>query len=125
VKLLLDTHVLIWAMKGSPSLSAPARRLIEQAEATYVSAASIWEMSIKSAAGKLQVDLDLLLGRMDEAGFTPLPITWAHVRAVRELPPHHRDPFDRMLIAQAISEPLVLLTHDEFLGRYSELVKLV
>ncbi|MBX6420750.1 MAG: type II toxin-antitoxin system VapC family toxin [Nevskia sp.] len=125
MKLLLDTHVLIWAMEDSPSLSEPARALLEQATASFVSAVSIWEMAIKSAMGKLQINLDRLLSRMTAAGFQPLPITWAHARAVRDLPLHHRDPFDRMLIAQTISEPLVLLTHDEVLCRYSELVKRV
>lgn len=125
MRLLLDTHLLIWVMNNNPKLNKTARQIIEQADVVYVRAASIWEIGIKTAWGKFKVNLEKLLIRMDEAGFVQLPVTWHHGGAVQSLPLHHRDPFDRMLVAQAISEPLRLLTHDRTLCQYSDLVKFV
>jgi PIN domain nuclease of toxin-antitoxin system len=116
--------LLLWAL-GSPSkLSAPARKEIEAAE-VYVSAASIWEISIKSALGKLKADPAQILAAVEPAGFSVLPITGQHAAKVAELPPLHKDPFDRMLIAQALSEPLILLTNDEVMRQYGPFVKVV
>ena len=125
MKLLLDTHLVLWAMQDSKQLSTAARRQIRAAEANYVSAASLWEIAIKSSLGKLSIDSDMLEEQLDAAGFHALPITWQHTAQVRKLPMHHRDPFDRMLVAQAVSEPLRLLTHDEGLRVYSDLVTVV
>ena len=125
MKLLLDTHLVLWSMQDDSNLSNSARYWLEQAEKVYVSSATLWEIAIKVALGKLQVDCAKLENRLVEAGFLPLPITWTHAGQVRQLPHFHRDPFDRMLIAQAISEPLRLLTHDITLAQYSELVTLV
>ena len=125
MKLLLDTHILLWVMQDAPQLGRPARRLLNEAEAVHVSSVSLWEIAIKSALGKLRVDQDELDAQLDKIGFTPLPVTWAHTRALRKLPPLHGDPFDRMLIAQALSEPLHLLTHDRALAPYGELIMLV
>ena len=125
MKLLLDTHILLWVMQDAPQLARPARRLLNEAEAVHVSSVSLWEIAIKSALGKLRVDQDELDAQLDKIGFTPLPVTWAHTRALRKLPPLHGDPFDRMLIAQALSEPLHLLTHDRALAPYGELIMLV
>jgi PIN domain nuclease of toxin-antitoxin system len=125
VRILLDTHLMLWAMQGSKHLSVPARKQMRAAEAVYVSAASLWEIAIKAGLGKLTVDSDVLEEKLGEAGFLPLPISWEHTVQVRKLPMHHRDPFDRMLIAQAVSEPLHLLTHDSALRAYSDLVTLV
>jgi PIN domain nuclease of toxin-antitoxin system len=125
VKFLLDTHLVLWAMQDSRLLSDAARKQIRAADANYVSAASLWEIAIKASLGKLEVDSELLADQLDVAGFQPLPITWQHTIEVRKLPMHHRDPFDRMLVAQAISEPLRLLTHDENLLAYSDLVTVV
>jgi len=122
MRLLLDTHLLLWVMTDDPALSARARAEIAGAEAVYVSAASVWEISIKAALGKLTVDETDLIAKLGQAGFQRLPVTWEHAAAVRTLPAIHRDPFDRLLIAQAISEPLRLLTHDRDLTGYSELV---
>ena len=122
MRVLLDTHVVLWAMQDSVRLSPLARDLISRADAVYVSAASLWEISIKAALGKLEIDCTQLERRLDETGFLPLPINWAHAVKLRELPPLHRDPFDRMLIAQALAEPLRLLTSDSALSEYSELV---
>jgi PIN domain nuclease of toxin-antitoxin system len=125
MKLLLDTHLVLWAMQDSKQLSTAARKQIRAAEANYVSAASLWEIAIKASLGKLAIDTEMLAEQLDVAGFQPLPITWQHTVQVRKLPMHHRDPFDRMLVAQAVSEPLRLLTHDESLCVYSDLVSVV
>lgn len=122
MRLLLDTNILLWVMADDPMLSPAARQSIEQATIVHVSAVSIWEMSIKAALGKLRINMIELMPRLAEAGFEPLAVSWEHARTVHDLPHHHRDPFDRMLIAQAVSEPLRLLTHDATLARYSDLV---
>ena len=125
MKLLLDTHLVLWAMQDSKQLSIAARKQILAAEANYVSAASLWEIAIKASLGKLAVDSDVLEEQLDAAGFQALPVTWQHTAQVRKLPMRHRDPFDRMLIAQAMGEPLRLLTHDPELRAYSDLVTVV
>lgn len=125
MKLLLDTHILLWVMQDSKELSREARALIQKAEEIHVSSVCLWEATIKSAIGKLKIDMNDLDERLAKQGFLPLPITWAHTRQVRQLPLLHGDPFDRMLIAQAMSEPLHLMTHDAQLKPYSELVLLV
>jgi PIN domain nuclease of toxin-antitoxin system len=122
MRLLLDTHVLLWVMADDPSLSPEVRATIGKAEVVYASAVSIWEVSIKASLGKLKIDQVRFMERLQEAGFEPLNITWEHAAAVRHLPDIHRDPFDRMLIAQAVSEPLRLMTADKVLAQYSELV---
>ena len=125
MKLLLDTHILLWVMQDAPQLGRAARRLLNEAEAIHISSVSWWEISIKSALGKLRVDQDELDAQVEKIGFAQLPITWAHTRALRKLPLLHGDPFDRMLVAQASSEPLHLLTHDAALAPYSRLVVVV
>lgn len=125
MRILLDTNIVLWAMGDHPKLSSAARREIERASIAFVSAASIWEISIKTALHKLGVDMDELLPRLTEAEFEPLAVSWDHGRIARDLPHHHRDPFGRMLVAQAIGEPLRLLTHDAMLKRYSDLVVIV
>ncbi len=122
MKLLLDTHILLWVMQDAPQLGRAARRLLADAEEIHVSSVCLWEAAIKCALGKLKVDLDALDEHLAQVGFTPLPVTWAHARRLRQLPALHRDPFDRMLVAQALSEPLHLLTGDAALASYSELV---
>jgi PIN domain nuclease of toxin-antitoxin system len=122
MRLLVDTHIFLWAMSGDKQLTKKAEAIMLSAETVFVSAASIWEISIKSGIGKLDADVNELVARMEEAGFRELPVTAAHAAAVRNLPDIHRDPFDRMLVAQAITEPLRLLTDDDTVGRYSDLV---
>lgn len=122
MRLLLDTHVLLWVLADHPSLSAEARERIRRAEVVYASAVSVWEVGIKAGLGKLRIDQRRFVDGLHAAGFEPLPLTWEHAGAVRDLPDFHRDPFDRMLIAQAISEPLRLMTADRALLQYSELV---
>jgi PIN domain nuclease of toxin-antitoxin system len=121
VSLLLDTHLLLWALTQPQKLRPRARGLIEQHE-VFVSAASIWEISIKSAIGKLEADPRLVLEALEPAGFDILPISGEHAAKVFELPALHRDPFDRLLLAQALCEPLTLLTDDTTLGQYGAYV---
>ncbi|MBE0548688.1 MAG: type II toxin-antitoxin system VapC family toxin [Rubrivivax sp.] len=125
MRLLLDTHIVLWVMQGSAQLGPQARRLIDGADQVYVSSVSIWEASIKAGLGKLRVDMDLLDRRLRETAMLQLPMTWDHAAALRGLPRLHGDPFDRMLVAQAISEPMQLLTHDAMLARYTPLVTVV
>lgn len=125
MRVLLDTHVFLWAVAGSPSLKAGVRRQIESAEAAYVSAASIWEIAIKGRLGKIEANADELVDAIEQSGFIELPVRAAHAAGVARLPPLHNDPFDRLLVAQAMAEPLRLLTADPLLGQYSELVMLV
>jgi PIN domain nuclease of toxin-antitoxin system len=121
VRVLLDTHVLLWALAAPAKLPAAARKLIETAE-VFVSAASIWEISIKSALGKVEADPHEVLAAVTPAGFSLLPIIGEHAAKVRELPLLHKDPFDRMLVAQALVEPMILLSNDEALRAYGTIV---
>jgi PIN domain nuclease of toxin-antitoxin system len=125
MRLLLDTHVFLWAVAGSPSLKLPARRLIESAEQVFVSAASIWEIAIKARLGKIAADAAELAAAIPASGFAELPVSAVHAAAVAQLALHHADPFDRLLVAQALAEPLRLLTADAALVPYSDLVTLV
>jgi PIN domain nuclease of toxin-antitoxin system len=123
-RILVDTHLLLWAVSEPKKLPSQARRRIEDAE-VFVSAASIWEVSIKTALGKLAADRAELLAELKPAGFRLLPVTGEHAAAVALLPPLHNDPFDRMLVAQAKTEPLILLTNDSVLGGYGDFVEFV
>jgi PIN domain nuclease of toxin-antitoxin system len=123
-RILVDTHLLLWAVSEPKKLPAQARRRIEEAE-VFVSAASVWEVSIKTALGKLAADPTELLAELEPAGFRLLPVTGEHAAAVALLPPVHNDPFDRMLVAQAKTEPLILLTNDSVLGGYGDFVEFV
>jgi len=117
-RLLLDTHVLLWWLQNSKRLGKKARKLIgDPHNEIYVSAVSGWEIAIKRNMGKLKAP-DALENVIEESGFLPLPITFFHGEQAGQLPPHHRDPFDRMLIAQAQAEGLVIITSDEHFGLY-------
>jgi len=121
VRVLLDTHLLLWALSRPSKLSAATRKKIVAAD-VFVSAASIWEVSIKSALGKLAANPSEVLAGIEPAGFSLLPITGEHTAKVAELPMLHKDPFDRMLVAQALVEPMLLLTNDETLRGYGSFV---
>lgn len=123
MRLLLDTHLLLWALARPSKLSAAARRQIDSAD-VYVSAASIWEISIKTALGKLVANPSEVLEAIEPAGFSMLSITGQHAAKVAELPALHKDPFDRMLVAQASVEPMILLTNDDALAAYGSFVML-
>ena len=118
MNLLLDTHTLIWALEDNPSLSELARVAIVDGEnMVFVSAVSVWEISIKKALGKLEAP-DTLLDEIERIRFTPLDITLEHADRAGKLPAIHMDPFDRMLIAQAQSEQLTLITRDAEIQKY-------
>jgi PIN domain nuclease of toxin-antitoxin system len=115
--LLLDTHVFLWWQSDSRKLRAAARRAITVADVVFVSAATAWEAAIKIALGRLRVP-DTIEAGVVGSGFEKLPIGFPHAEAAARLLPHHADPFDRMLVAQAQIEGLTLVTHDRRLGRY-------
>lgn len=125
MRLLLDTHVFIWAVTDSRKLAASARKMIVAASEVHVSAASIWEIAIKARLGKIDGDPLKMADAIERSGFVELPICSRHAVMVAHLPLHHADPFDRLLVAQAVSEPLILLTADEALAPYSELVRVL
>jgi PIN domain nuclease of toxin-antitoxin system len=125
VRLLLDTHIFCWWFYESPRLSRETRETMRGAEAVFVSSASIWEVAIKVRLGKMNADPRELFDQIAVNGFQELPVRSKHALLVASLPMHHTDPFDRLLIAQAISEPLHLLTADGQLKPYSELVILI
>ena len=117
--LLLDTHVFLWWIGDSPELSEAARAAIaDPASLVLVSAVSAWEISIKRALGRIDLRDEEFAYGMRESGFTELPVTAEHGLAAGALPPHHRDPFDRMLVAQAKSEGLTLVTRDREIAAY-------
>ena len=125
MRLLLDTRVFLWAVADSRKLKAAARQQMLAADQIYVSAASIWEIAIKSRLGKLEGDPERLAEAIEGSGFIELPVSARHAARVVQLPLHHHDPFDRLLVAQSLCEPLLLLTADEMLTRYGEWVTLV
>lgn len=117
-RLLLDTHVVLWSLSAPDRLAPPARDAIaDPRNAVLVSAASVWEVAIKSALGKLSMPDDLA-AQLRHARFDPLAITHGHAEAVGLLPRLHCDPFDRMLVAQAQVEGLTLVTRDAYVRRY-------
>jgi PIN domain nuclease of toxin-antitoxin system len=119
MRLLLDTHVFIWAIQENARLTAQFRGIIEKADVVFISAASIWEIAIKARLGKIDGDVQELAAAIGASGFEELAMTARHAAAVAGLPRHHSDPFDRLLLAQALSEPLHLLTADRQLAAYN------
>jgi PIN domain nuclease of toxin-antitoxin system len=122
VRLLLDTSIVIRLRQDERQIDGKTRRIIENAAVVYVSAASIWEIAIKASVRKLDIDIARLEAGLLEAGIKPLPITWTHARRAYDIAAAHPDPFDRLLLAQAICEPLHLLTSDGRIAQYSALV---
>ncbi|BCS53610.1 type II toxin-antitoxin system VapC family toxin [Geobacter sp. SVR] len=128
MRLLLDTHVALWAITDSPALPEKARRyILAPHNEVYVSAVSIWEIAIKHGLGRGNMPVS---GReaadyFSQAGYLTLDISAEHAAFVEELPNHHADPFDRMLVAQALYEPMHLLTHDKVIAAYSDVIILV
>lgn len=116
-RLLIDTEVLIWWDANDPRLGGHARALLQDAAAVYVSAASAWEIAIKLALGKLRTSRRAAEA-VAESGFCELPITFEHAEAVRDLPAHHKDPFDRLILAVAGVEGLTLMTSDSRFEAY-------
>jgi PIN domain nuclease of toxin-antitoxin system len=119
MRLLIDTHVFIWACDAPSKLTTKTRALIaEPANDVFLSAASLWEMTIKAALGKLRFQVDRMPDILAEMGFEPLSITMPHALEAGSLPRHHDDPFDRMLIAQARLDGLTLVTLDRQFASY-------
>jgi PIN domain nuclease of toxin-antitoxin system len=127
VKLLLDTHLMLWWQAGDARLPLEVRRLAKAAQAVYFSRASLWEMAIKISLGRLRVDLPAFCQQIESQGFRWLDIRNEHLCAVATLPTYddHRDPFDRLLVAQSLTEPLLLLTADAALNRYGSTIRIV
>ena len=125
MRILLDTHLLLWWLGNSPTLSDSAHALISEPENTiFVSAVSLWEIWLKESLGRLRLPADFE-SKMASEPFESLPMSAAHARQVALLPWHHRDPFDRMLVAQARAENLILLTADSAVTAYGDFVRLV
>ncbi|HEX9803781.1 MAG TPA: type II toxin-antitoxin system VapC family toxin [Gammaproteobacteria bacterium] len=128
MNLLLDTHLLLWAAATPDRLSREATELIlDKENRLFFSAASMWEITIKRGLGRadFRVDPALLRRGLVENGYDELPVTSTHAMAVGHLPPIHKDPFDRMLVAQAESEGLLLLTNDNLVAGYPGPIRLV
>jgi len=128
MRLLLDTHIALWAITDSPRLAAQARNLIlNPGNSIHISTASVWEIAIKHMLGRGSMPLSgtQATAHFQAAGYIELPIANAHVSMLETLPPHHADPFDRLLVAQALTEPLRLLTHDAIVSQYSDSIILV
>ena len=128
MRILVDTHLLLWAVASSQRLPKGARSLILDAtNEVFYSAASVWEVAIKSALRRkdFKADPTVLVRALGQSGFFELPVTAAHAARVTGLPPVHGDPFDRLLVAQSLAEPMTLLTNDAVLAGYGPLVQLV
>ena len=126
MRILLDTHILLWWLKDDRRLSDTAVNIIgNAANDIYISAVNAWEIAIKKSLGRVQIDMDEFLKSIKSSGLGVLNITVNHACQVSNLPNHHKDPFDRMLIAQSIIEPMRLLTHDDTLVQYGKHVLLV
>ncbi|MFH2115320.1 MAG: type II toxin-antitoxin system VapC family toxin [Spirochaetota bacterium] len=118
MKYLLDTHVLLWWLANNEELTADHQRIIRnKRNICFISAATVWEISIKTGLRKLVVAEEYLEVARSQ-GFLELPISWTHTQGVKQLPDHHKDPFDRLLISQALSEGMTLLTVDENIRKY-------
>jgi len=125
LNLLLDTHVALWAITDSPKLPPKARELIASPKTNvWISAASIWEIAIKHALGRGDMPISAQDARryFSESGYRLLAIEAEHALAVEDLPTHHGDPFDRILVAQALMEPMRLMTHDAMVALYSDTI---
>ena len=128
MKLLLDTHIALWAVSDSPKLSPKAKELIAAPRnLIWVSAVSIWEIAIKHSLGRGDMPISgaEALEYFRQSGYRMLPVAPEHAAAVEALPAHHQDPFDRLLVAQSLAEPLRLLTHDTTVARYSDAIILI
>jgi PIN domain nuclease of toxin-antitoxin system len=117
MSLLLDTHVALWAITGDATLGEDLLDRLRHDPDVFLSPVSLWEITIKQSAGKLAGPPDLA-ERVRDMGFRELPVTYAHGIAAGRLPPHHRDPFDRMLVAQAATERLTLASRDASVALY-------
>lgn len=119
MRLLLDTHVLIWSLQRPEGLNRRARELLTDPEnEVLASAVSLWEIAVKKRAGKMEAELGLIIGGIAEQGFVRLGLEDTHLQALLGLPFHHRDPFDHLLVAQAIAEDAAFVSRDKMATRY-------
>lgn len=119
MKLLLDTHVLLWWYAEDRHLKSSEREAIAHADAiVHVSAATVWEIALKRIAGRIRVDEEELARRLETDGFIELPVRGRHARTAAALPRHHGDPFDRMLVAQALGDDLAIVSADPIFRKY-------
>ncbi|WP_395947589.1 type II toxin-antitoxin system VapC family toxin [Caedibacter taeniospiralis] len=128
MKLILDTHVLLWVASDSKKLSAETRRILNDTKnELFFSVASIWEVAIKQSLARddFNVDARLLRRGLLDHGYSELPILSEHVVEINNLPMIHKDPFDRLLIAQSMVEGIILLTSDELVAQYQGMIKKV
>ena len=122
MRILLDTHIVLWVLAGSKRIDAIKDVILSDDTEVYISAASWWELAIKIGLKKFEGNLPELRSAAADSGFIELPVKGEHTEALIALPPYHNDPFDRLLLAQATTEPLRLITADKKLEQYSELV---
>ncbi len=125
MRLLIDTHIFIWSVTASRKLTAATRALLNAADSVHVSSASIWEIAIKSRLGRIEGDASAFAAAIDASGFHELAVSARHAAAVAGLPLHHTDPFDRLLLAQAFTEPLRFVTADRALAVYGGAILVV
>jgi PIN domain nuclease of toxin-antitoxin system len=127
MRLLLDTQLIYWWVFEDPKLPAALLPLVEHADEVFVSVISEWKLAIKAATGKLRLEIPKFSQGIEAAGFARIDVKSSHVQKLTTLPlfEDHKDPFDRMLIAQSLEEPLIFLTTDQKLGRYSPTVKVL
>ena len=125
MRLLLDTNVLLWTLAGDPRVEHLQARIVDDDNEVYVSAASFWEVAINAGIGKLDVDVAQLREAARDSGYLELPVLGAHTEHLAALPAIHKDPFDRMLVAQASAEPMRLLTSDQLLAQYGSNIEVV
>lgn len=125
MKLLLDTHIAFWWQTGDRRLTEQVQAVVQSADQVRVSSVSLWELVIKQQLGRITIDIPLFATQVVAMGFSWLPISNRHILTVGQLPffPDHRDPFDRLLVAQSLSEPLILITADRQLERYGSTVR--
>lgn len=125
MRLLLDTHIIIWAMEADPRIRSISERLTDPDNEVFFSVASLWEMAIKVGTGKLEVDVAMFRAEALATGFIELPVLGRHIETLGGLPHHHRDPFDRLLVAQAAAEPIHLITADATVALYGNHIELI
>ncbi|MBP9714486.1 MAG: type II toxin-antitoxin system VapC family toxin [Sterolibacterium sp.] len=125
MNLLLDTNVLLWTLAGSARIRPIQELILSNDSIVHVTTVSWWEIAIKASIGKLEANIADLRKAALDSGFVELPVLGEHTEMLSSLVLHHRDPFDRMIVAQALAEPMRLLTGDSKLGMYSELVQVI
>ncbi|WKN20299.1 type II toxin-antitoxin system VapC family toxin [Azotobacter vinelandii] len=125
MRLLIDTHILLWILIDDSRLTPKARKLLGKASEIYISTASFWEMAIKQNLGKLDLQLEQVIEECQNLGIQELPVSAEHILALLGLEPLHKDPFDRLLVAVAKAEPMKLLTADSKVAAYTELAVLI